>query len=194
MESLEPKGPPRLGSMKRHRTTLCTLALAGDGSCVLAPAAAMAGGPLLSGYGGPGGGAQAIIGATLLNGPGSGSGGGGSGGSSSGGGSGSSSAGSASLASRSALRRQLGGERQRTRREPAHRPRAGAAGMGVWRASGATGGAHPRSSLRAVDYGLRVPARDERGSVLVLRRGPAGACAGGRRAGARGGGHGDVGR
>jgi hypothetical protein len=37
---------------------------------------ALAGGPLLSGYGGPGAGAQAIIGGTLLNGPGGGSGGG----------------------------------------------------------------------------------------------------------------------
>jgi hypothetical protein len=45
--------------------------------------AALAGGPLLSGYGGPGAGAQAIIGGTLLNGPRGGS-GGGSGGSSGG--------------------------------------------------------------------------------------------------------------
>jgi hypothetical protein len=72
--------------MKRRRTISYTLTLV-VGSCALAPAAAMAGGPLLSGYGGPGAGAQTIIGATLLNGPGngssSGSGGSGSGGSSS---------------------------------------------------------------------------------------------------------------
>ena len=86
MESLEPKGPPRLGIVKRHRTTLCTLVL---GVSALLPASALAGGPLLSGYGGPGAGAQAIVGATLLNGP-----GGGSGGSSSSSGSTGSSAGS----------------------------------------------------------------------------------------------------
>jgi hypothetical protein len=58
--------------------------------------AALAGGPLLSGYGGPGAGAQAIIGGTLLNGPSGGS-GGGSGGSSGG----SSSPGSSSSSSSS---------------------------------------------------------------------------------------------
>jgi hypothetical protein len=60
-----------------------------------APAGALAGGPLLSGYGPPGAGAQAIIGATLLNGPSGGSGGSSSGGDSAGG-SGSSSGGSSS--------------------------------------------------------------------------------------------------
>lgn len=68
--------------MKRRRTITYALTLV-VGSCALAPAAATAGGPLLSGYGGPGSGAQTIIGATLLNGPGSGS--SGSGGSAGGG-------------------------------------------------------------------------------------------------------------
>ncbi len=51
--------------MRRNRIILGTLALP-----VLLAAfapAALAGGPLLSGYGGPGAGAQAIIGGTLLN-------------------------------------------------------------------------------------------------------------------------------
>jgi len=67
--------------MKRHRTILHLVTLLA-GLCALAPATATAGGPLLSGYGGPGAGAQTIIGAALLNGPNGGS-GGGSGGSSS---------------------------------------------------------------------------------------------------------------
>ena len=52
--------------------------------CALAPAGACAGSPLLSGYGGPGAGEQAIVGSTLLNGPRGGA--GGSSGSNSGGG------------------------------------------------------------------------------------------------------------
>lgn len=104
--------------MKRHRTTLCTLALLVDG-LVLLPSTALASGPLLSGYGGPGTGAQAIIGATLLNGPGGGSSGRAPG--SPGGGSGSSSGGSASLASGSG---NSGGSSSRSSSEvggaPAH--------------------------------------------------------------------------
>jgi hypothetical protein len=71
--------------MKGHRTTVSTLGALSllVGLSALAPAGALAGGPLLSGYGGPGAGAQSIIGATLLNGPGRGSGTGGSGGGSS---------------------------------------------------------------------------------------------------------------
>ena len=61
---------------------------------------ALAGGPLLSGYGGPGAGAQTIIGGTLLNGPNGGS-GGGSGGSAGGSSSSSSSVSSSSSASSS---------------------------------------------------------------------------------------------
>ena len=43
--------------------------------CALAPAGAYAGSPLLSGYGGPGAGEQAIVGSTLLGGPRGGAGG-----------------------------------------------------------------------------------------------------------------------
>lgn len=84
MESLKPKGPPRLGSMKRYRTTIYALALLVGGPALL-PSTALASGPLLSGYGRPGAGAQAIIGASLLNGRGGGSSGGGSPGGGSGG-------------------------------------------------------------------------------------------------------------
>lgn len=63
--------------MKRQRTIVSTLALL-VGICAAAPAAALAGPPLLSGYGGPGAGAQTIVGAALVNGPGGGSSGGGS--------------------------------------------------------------------------------------------------------------------
>jgi hypothetical protein len=55
-------------------STLAACVLAGFAA--YAPGVALAGGPLLSGYGGPGAGAQAIIGATLLSGPGGSSGGG----------------------------------------------------------------------------------------------------------------------
>jgi hypothetical protein len=59
--------------MKRHRTIAVTLtSLAG--ALLLAPVAANASGPLLSGYGPPGAGAQTILGAALVNGPGSGGG------------------------------------------------------------------------------------------------------------------------
>jgi hypothetical protein len=62
--------------MKRHRTTISALALIGGlAAPAPAPAPALAAAPLLSGYGGPGAGAQTIVGAALLNGPGSGSGG-----------------------------------------------------------------------------------------------------------------------
>ncbi len=79
--------------MKRKGMTLgaliVPLLLAGNASV------ALAGGPLLSGYGGPGAGAQTIIGGTLLNGPKGGSGGG------AGGGAGSSSFSSSSFSSSS---------------------------------------------------------------------------------------------
>jgi hypothetical protein len=68
---------PQAGSMRSHRRIVSTAALAVALSAAV-PANAP-GSSLLSGYGGPGAGNQAIIGATLLN----GSGGGGSGGGSS---------------------------------------------------------------------------------------------------------------
>ncbi len=86
--------------MRRNRITLGTLAL-----LVLLAAfapAALAGGPLLSGYGGPGAGAQAIIGGTLLNRPTGGS-GGGSGGNAGGSSSSSSSVSSSSSSSSSSV-------------------------------------------------------------------------------------------
>ncbi len=77
--ALASEGNPRQGRMRKHRvfTTAALLALA-------LPATAH-GGSLLSGYGGPGQGNQAILGATVIGGAAGGSGGG----SSSGGGSGS---------------------------------------------------------------------------------------------------------
>jgi hypothetical protein len=63
--------------MSRKIRIASSLALAGA-LLMLVPAAAFAGSPLLSGYGGPGAGEQAIIGSTLLNGPHGGSGSGGS--------------------------------------------------------------------------------------------------------------------
>jgi hypothetical protein len=63
--------------MKRKIRIASALALAGFLS-VSAPLAASAGTPMLSGYGGPGAGEQAIIGSTLLGGPRGGAGSGGS--------------------------------------------------------------------------------------------------------------------
>jgi hypothetical protein len=77
------KRNPRLG-MTRKIWISSALALA-TAMFVLAPTTAFAGSPLLSGYGGPGAGEQAILGSTLVG----GSGGGGAGGSSGSGGSGS---------------------------------------------------------------------------------------------------------
>jgi hypothetical protein len=68
--------------MNRHRT-IVSIVVPLAGLCAALPASALAGGPLLSGYGGPGAGPQAILGATLINGPGSSGGGSGGGGSSS---------------------------------------------------------------------------------------------------------------
>src|SRR5438876_10100556 len=69
------------GSMTTHRTP-DQIAIRGLAAALallaLAPAAANAG-PLLSGYGGPGQGNQAILGSTLLGGPGGGSSGAGAG-------------------------------------------------------------------------------------------------------------------
>lgn len=79
--------------MRRNRITLG--ALASLALFAIPAPAALAGGPLLSGYGGPGAGAQVIIGGTLLNGPKGGSGGG------SGGSPGGSSSSSSSLSSSS---------------------------------------------------------------------------------------------
>jgi hypothetical protein len=55
--------------MRRHRLTITRVALLSLACSALVPASAAAGGSLLSGYGGPGEGSQAILGSTLLNGP-----------------------------------------------------------------------------------------------------------------------------
>jgi hypothetical protein len=77
--------------MNRNRRIASALALAGF-LCMPVSSTAVAAGPQLSGYGGPGAGEQTILGSTLLGGAGGGSGGGsasgGSGGASSSGGSG----------------------------------------------------------------------------------------------------------
>jgi hypothetical protein len=65
--------------VKRHRTIITTTVLVAL-ICAAAPQAALAG-SLLSGYGGPGEGSQALIGAALVKGPRGGSGGGSSNGS-----------------------------------------------------------------------------------------------------------------
>jgi hypothetical protein len=70
------------GSMRTQRRTIGIVAWTLGASLVLAVAAPLAAhaGPLLSGYGGPGQGNQAILGSTLIGGPGGGSGGAGGGG------------------------------------------------------------------------------------------------------------------
>jgi hypothetical protein len=69
------------GSMTIQRSKMRTVALGLAGSLAVALAAPLAAqaGPLLSGYGGPGQGNQAILGSTLIGGPGGGSGGSGGG-------------------------------------------------------------------------------------------------------------------
>jgi hypothetical protein len=71
--------------MHQKTKILSALGLACVGAYLLAPAGALAGSPLLSGYGGPGTGEQAILGSTLVGGSGGGSGSGGSSGGSTGG-------------------------------------------------------------------------------------------------------------
>lgn len=75
---------PKAGKVKRHRSSFILLTLSLTAAFGVAPPSALAG-SLLSGYGGPGGGTQALLGSTLVNG--AGPSGGSSGGSSSGGGS-----------------------------------------------------------------------------------------------------------
>ena len=81
MVALASEGNPRQGRMKRHRVITTAALLAAGLLAVIVPVANA--GSLLSGYGGPGQGNQAILGTTLI-------GGGSSGGGSAGGGSGSS--------------------------------------------------------------------------------------------------------
>ncbi len=168
--------------MRRNRIILGTLALL---ALLAVPApAALAGGPLLSGYGGPGAGAQAIIGGTLLNGPKGGS----------GGGSGGSAGGSASvfLLRLSLLSLSLflsppprvqaalqpvvvagGRERAAPAVRRRHLPPGTAAGE-VSSGGGVSAGSTGVHASRVAPGSL--PGRlGERGSVVVHRRGPAGA-------------------
>jgi hypothetical protein len=142
--------------MKRKGTTLGALIV----PILLATHApvALAGGPLLSGYGGPGAGAQAIVGATLLNGPKGGSGGGTGGGSGGGLGSSSSSSPSASASPSNASGVATGGRGERApsggsggprgSTAPRHDGGRGSAGGGV--SPGTTGAysgpSHPEAS------------------------------------------------
>lgn len=91
---------------------------------VLAPPTAFAGSPLLSGYGGPGAGEQAVIGSTLIG----GSRGGGAGGSSGSGGSGGQ--GGATLSNSSGVSTSGGGGTSSTGSGPARGSKVGAANAG----------------------------------------------------------------
>lgn len=123
------------------------------GLCVCMPAVALAGSPLLSGYGGPGAGEQAILGSTLVGGPGGGSRSGGSSGGSTGGAQGNT--GAASSAD------STGGS-------PAARPSTSNAG------SGSVGTTGSRARGVATGHGRRHPG----GSVVQPRRGTHAAAAG----------------
>jgi hypothetical protein len=81
--------------MNRKNRIASAMALVGVLAAV-APVSVYAGSPLLSGYGGPGAGEQAIVGSTLLGGPRGGAGSGGSSGLGAGGGNGSSGGGNGS--------------------------------------------------------------------------------------------------
>jgi hypothetical protein len=126
---------PRQGRMKKHlaTTTIFTLlALA-----VSAAPASASSGPLLSGYGGPGQGSQAILGSTLLNGPSGGSPGSGSGsaaGNATAGGGNAARPGSSSAPGSSHSSRHLHGKRSRAS-APAHAGGSSAAGVGAYSAS-----------------------------------------------------------
>jgi hypothetical protein len=89
---LEPKKGTQGREMNRKSWIASTVALLGALSVSL-PTVAQGAGPLLSGYGGPGAGEQALIGSTLVGGPSGGAGSGGSSGSAGSGGAGQSSAG-----------------------------------------------------------------------------------------------------
>jgi hypothetical protein len=123
--------------MKRHRTVVLTLVLTAGLSACAAPSAALAAGPLLSGYGGPGAGTQAIIGSTLLGGGSSGgSRGGGSQGGGAEGGSGAAAQGIAGNGSHGTL--AANGARERGR--------GGGSGAGAGRPSGRATGTPPRAA------------------------------------------------
>jgi hypothetical protein len=132
--ALANEGDPRQGRMKRHRlTTAATLTVIA--LSMLAPLDAGAN-SLLSGYGGPGQGSQAILGSALVNGPRGG--GGPSGGSSTnlgGPGAGTSSGGSSVGAPSGAggTSRPAGGSSTHTAKGSGARPNASGSGSGTYK-------------------------------------------------------------
>jgi hypothetical protein len=105
--------------MTRHRTIIPLFGLL-LALCLAVPVAAQAN-PILSGYGGPGQGNQAILGSALLNGPSSGGGGGGSAGSGASGESG-------SLATPTSAGSGRAGRGAASKQSPAHGQSGAAAG------------------------------------------------------------------
>jgi hypothetical protein len=139
------KGNPRLGNMKRHRIITATLSLLASVP-LFAPTAASATGPLLSGYGPPGAGAQTILGASLVNGPGGGSGGGSSGATTPASAAATTSGGASSVASTgqaATSQRSATGDREHAR---GARGAKGSAVAGATAANPRAAGANPNSS------------------------------------------------
>jgi hypothetical protein len=120
--------------MKKHlaiTTTFTLLVLAVSA----APPASASSGPLLSGYGGPGQGSQAILGSTLLNGPSGGSPGSGSAAGAATVGSGAAArTGSSGASASSHASRHARGKQSRSS-TPAHAAGSSAAGVGAYSAS-----------------------------------------------------------
>jgi pilus assembly protein FimV len=131
-----------VGNMKRHRIIANTLGLL-TGALLLAPGAASASGPLLSGYGPPGAGAQTILGAALVNGPGNGAGGGSSGGQSSGAATTTAAAGRSGGASSAGL---VGGASQSSATRSSARAHRARTGLGSKTAGGGAATGNPRAA------------------------------------------------
>ena len=155
--------------MKSHRRPISIAALLAAGALAYAPAGANAG-SLLSGYGGPGQGSQALLGSTLIGGGGSSGGsGGGSGGPS----------GQVSLeASSSTTHRSAGGggSARRSGARPAGRP-AAAGGEGLGRTALAgfheTGAGSSTLGLTGIDLVYIIAVLAGLALVAVLTRGAA---------------------
>ena len=170
---LKPKMGTQGREMNRNIRIASTLALAGVLSVSL-PAAAFAGSPLLSGYGGPGAGEQAIVGSTLLGGPHGGAGSGGSSGSGGSGGAGLSGSGGALSGGRGST--SIGGRTGLVGGSTSARRRAGsggasrvAGGAGVQAGRVGTSAFVYPSSLRSAS--ANSPALGVSGGDLVLLAG-----------------------
>jgi hypothetical protein len=128
--------------MKSHRGPITSVALAAAFACLLAPTAAAAN-TLLSGYGGPGQGNQAILGAALVNPPGGGSGSAGNG-----------SAGGAAAAGTSlgttSSGSSAGSGAAQTPPSARHRAATGAHAVGAAAANASAGGPRANSSVSAL--------------------------------------------